>query len=325
LPVSAHDGRLVVAGAGEADRLTAFEAEGLLPANRRWLTACLRSYGLTAALWRENRAVAPFLKVGRSWVCLPFTHYAEVDAAAATAAVDALRQRWPDAPVEVRMAVPPKNPAVTAETDYDRFILDCSGDAWGNLSSRHRGKIRKAEREGLRFAVGPSELDDFYRLYARAMRDLGTPPHARRFFAELADALGPEMTVATVRAGGAVVAAAVATVRAGEMVNEWAAQAPAHDAPYPMDFLYWRLYELAGERGLRGLDLGRALRGGSLHRYKSAWHARVAPLYYRRIGFSGTSRENREGRGARMVSAIWKRLPVALSNRLGGLVRRSIA
>ncbi|WP_337996678.1 GNAT family N-acetyltransferase [Oleispirillum naphthae] len=323
MPASARDDRLVVVTAGEADRLRAFENDGLLPANRRWLAACLRAYGLSAALWRQDGAVTPFLKVGRAWVCLPFTHYAEVDAAGASAAADGLRRCRPDAPVELRTAEPP--PDAAAEAEYDRFVLDCSADAWANLSSRHRGKIRKAERDGLRFSVGPSELDDFYRLYARAMRDLGTPPHARRFFAELAEALGEGMTVATVRAGGTVVAAAAATVRAGEMVNEWAAQAAAHDAPYPMDFLYWRLYELAGERGLHGLDLGRALRGGSLHRYKNTWHARVSPLYYRRVGFSGTSRESREGQGARMVSAIWKRLPVSLSNRLGGLVRRSIA
>src|SRR5437899_2056587 len=54
---------------------------------------------------------------------------------------------------------------------------------WKGFSSKLRSQIRRAQKEAMTVRIASTELlDDFYQLFARNMRDLGTPVYARRFF-----------------------------------------------------------------------------------------------------------------------------------------------
>src|SRR5205814_2780357 len=63
---------------------------------------------------------------------------------------------------------------------------------WDGLSSRLRGKVRKAEKNEATFtAGGKDDLAAFYSLYALNMRDLGTPVYSPAFFENILDRCGP--------------------------------------------------------------------------------------------------------------------------------------
>ena len=54
---------------------------------------------------------------------------------------------------------------------------------WNGFSSKLRTKIRRAQKQGMVAQVGGIEiLEDFYGVFARNMRDLGTPVYSRTFF-----------------------------------------------------------------------------------------------------------------------------------------------
>ena len=51
------------------------------------------------------------------------------------------------------------------------------------FNAKLRNQIRKAKKSGLQFVVGHLEiLDGFYAVFARNMRDLGTPVQSKSFF-----------------------------------------------------------------------------------------------------------------------------------------------
>ena len=70
--------------------------------------------------------------------------------------------------------------------DKVAMVLELGDSAealWGRLPAERRNRVKKAGREGLTATVdGLEALDDFYGVFARNMRDLGSPVHARGFF-----------------------------------------------------------------------------------------------------------------------------------------------
>ncbi len=60
---------------------------------------------------------------------------------------------------------------------------------WDRIDRKARNQVRKAEKSGLTVTRGGAELlPEFYTVFARNMRDLGTPVYARRLFDEVAGA-----------------------------------------------------------------------------------------------------------------------------------------
>ncbi|NGZ01534.1 MAG: FemAB-like protein, partial [Nitrospira sp. WS238] len=65
--------------------------------------------------------------------------------------------------------------------------------------SKLRSQIRRAQKEGMSVRVGGKEcLDEFYAVFSRCMRDLGTPVYAKGFFAKILEVLPKETRICIV-------------------------------------------------------------------------------------------------------------------------------
>ena len=77
------------------------------------------------------------------------------------------------------------------------MLLDLAADVddqWRAFNGKLRNQIRKAEKNGLQSVIGHLEvLDAFYEVFARNMRDLGTPVYAKSFFRNIMEAF-PDTT-----------------------------------------------------------------------------------------------------------------------------------
>ena len=72
-------------------------------------------------------------------------------------------------------------------------------ELWNDtLRPKLRAQIRRPGKEGMTFRCGAAELDGFYEVFARNMRDLGTPVLPRAFFELGASSFGPSMLFAAV-------------------------------------------------------------------------------------------------------------------------------
>jgi lipid II:glycine glycyltransferase (peptidoglycan interpeptide bridge formation enzyme) len=74
--------------------------------------------------------------------------------------------------------------------------------------SKLRSQVRRAQKEGMTARVGGNEcLDEFYTVFSRCMRDLGTPVYAKGFFAKILEVFPKETRICIVSHGETPVAA----------------------------------------------------------------------------------------------------------------------
>jgi FemAB-related protein (PEP-CTERM system-associated) len=95
------------------------------------------------------------------------------------------------------------------------MILELATDTdsqWHAFNAKLRNQIRKAEKNGLQSVIGHLELlDDFYAVFARNMRDLGTPVYPKSFFRNVLEAFPSTSRIFGVNYKGTTIAAGLAS------------------------------------------------------------------------------------------------------------------
>src|SRR6516162_2099611 len=193
-----------------------------------------RSWYLMALDDGKARGVLPLVEMksllfGHFFVSLPFLDYGGIladapayEVALAAAAAELAAKRGAHH-IELRQSFAA---ARCAEAGWKlrqhkaALVIPLNADPnthWSGLSSRLRGKVRKAEKSGATFSVGTAEeLDDFYRVFGLNMRDLGTPVYSPALFQNVLQ-FTKDATVLLVRREGRPAAGAIA-LRCGERV-----------------------------------------------------------------------------------------------------------
>ncbi len=200
-----------------------------------------------------------------------------------------------------------------------------SEELWRNtLRPKLRAQIRRPAKEGMTFRCGAAELDGFYAVFARNMRDLGTPVLPRKFFELGASSFGSSMLFAAVYSStGVPVAGACCLHWRDELEVTWASSLREYNRLSPNMLLYARLMEEAIDRGVKVFNFGRSAPGGSTHRFKQQWGGHDVPLpwpfwsHHAAIGVPSA-----KSPFYRLATAAWSRLPVKVANRFGPMLAR---
>lgn len=198
-------------------------------------------------------------------------------------------------------------------------------DLWKNtLRTKLRTKIRRPGKEGMVFRCGSAELDGFYKVFARNMRDLGTPVLPRAFFQRIQSTFGSRALFAAVYTkSGAPVAGACCLHWRDEIEVTWGSSLREFNHLSPNMFLYCRLMEEAIGRGVRVFNFGRCAPGGSTHKFKQQWGGRDVALPWPFWSRHATIAVPSVDRPLfRLATAAWKRLPVSIANRVGPALAR---
>jgi FemAB-related protein (PEP-CTERM system-associated) len=205
--------------------------------------------------------------------------------------------------------------------------LPLSAGMWDRFDRKVRNQIRKAEKSGLTAEHGGASLvEDFYTVFARNMRDLGTPVYSRRLFEEVLSAFPSRARIIVVRHGGAPVAAGL-TYRTGTATEvPWASSLREHNAMCPNHLLYWRAIELAIADGCDLLDFGRSTPNEGTFNFKSQWGAAPVKLHWEYPYLAGDAVPDYGPASPKfqMAIAAWKRCPLWLANVVGPRIVRSI-
>jgi serine/alanine adding enzyme len=306
-------------------------------------TFCHQSWYLMARNDCTTRGVLPLVEMqsslfGHFFVSLPFVNYGgiladvpECEAALAAAAVD-LAVRRGARHIELRNY---SAAASWAKSEWKLrqhkaalvIRLNSNSEAhWSSLSSRLRGKVRKAERSGATFAVSESDgLADFYRVFSLNMRDLGTPVYSPVFFQNVLR-FTTDSTVLLVYRDGRPVAAAIALRRGTSIELPWICSDYSQSAFNVNEFLYWNAIQWACKLGARELDLGRSSIDAGTYRFKLQWNPEIRPLFWYYWLAPGTKLPELNPNNTKYELAIrcWKKMPVVLANRIGPWIVRSI-
>ncbi len=187
--------------------------------------------------------------------------------------------------------------------------------------SKVRSQINKGLKNGLRARIGKAELmDPFYEVFSRNMRDLGSPVHSRRFFGTIMEQFREHAFICVVSCGLQPVAAGFMFRFKDEMKNPWASSLRAFRPLAANMLLYWEMIRFACNLKLSRFDMGRSTRNAATFRFKQQWQPEERQLYWFQwsLGQDGLQAESLSFRG-------WPRLPVAMANLLGPMVRRHIS
>ncbi|HEX6309648.1 MAG TPA: FemAB family XrtA/PEP-CTERM system-associated protein [Longimicrobiales bacterium] len=273
------------------------------------------------------RGVLPLVRIrapllGNSIISMPYLNYGgpigtppaqRVLVEAAVAGAQRARARM----LQVRCRAP-LLPAPAAPARKVLVLLDLpqSPDTlWRGFPSKLRSQIRRPMKEGMQFRTGGDELDAFYTVFARNMRDLGTPVYPRRFFERIA-ATFPQFVIGTVYLNGRAVAAGAGFVWRDEFEITWASCIRDYNPLAPNMLLYWGFIEEMIRRGVRVFNFGRSTPGGSTHRFKLQWGGRDVALPWLEWNARRTTPAARP-RAAVLASTVWQRLPLSLANMIG--------
>jgi FemAB-related protein (PEP-CTERM system-associated) len=311
-----------------------------------WLSVLKKSFGhvpycLEAVEGEETRGFLALAYVeswlfGRYLVSLPYVNYGGVatdDDDAARLLIDRavdLADRLDVRRLELRHAHPtPCAQLAHARTDKAHMRLDLPATVealWKQTHSKVRNQVGKARKNGLTVAWGAHDLlPEFYAVFSRNMRDLGTPVYGRPLFARVLDQFPNQAELCVVRSGRLAVAGALLLHGWGVTEVPSASSLRSHNHTNANMLMYWHLLERAIQRGQDVFDFGRSTPGTGPYNFKKQWGASPAQACWQSYLRCGSLEETRPDnpRYRRMVS-LWKRLPLSLTRFIGPRIVRGI-
>lgn len=195
----------------------------------------------------------------------------------------------------------------------------------GVFRAKLRSQIRRAEREGMEIRFGADQLAPFYEVFARNMRDLGTPVHGRRLFEGIAAEFPQHVLFGCVHHRGEPVAAGCGFLWRGEFEMSWASSLREHNRLSPNMLLYWAFMREVIGRGGGVFNFGRCTPGGSTHRFKLQWGGSEVPLPWAQWPGGGAGEGASPDRAThRLATKLWRRVPLPVANRVGPVLARRV-
>ena len=195
-----------------------------------------------------------------------------------------------------------------------------------SFKAKLRSQIRRPEKEGVSVRFGREQVVPFFSVFARHMRDLGTPTQPRLFFDAIAEEFGEDAWFGCAYLGGTPIACGAGFRWDSEFEMTWASALVAYNKFSPNMALYWAFMERAAREGVTVFNFGRCTPGSGTHRFKQQWGGRDVPLHwYQRAAAGGEGRTPSPDDGAYSWGPrLWKRLPLPLATALGPRIVRGI-
>ncbi len=190
-----------------------------------------------------------------------------------------------------------------------------------SFPSKLRSQVRKGIKNGLNSKIGGIELlGDFYTVFSRNMRDLGSPVHSRSFFKAIFQTFPDRAAICMVYHNDIPAAGGFVFRFKERLVNPWASSIREYRHLNTNMVLYWQMISHACDMGLKIFDMGRSSRDASTYRFKKQWGPEETPLtwYTWKDGSHKTFPET-------LHIAPWRRLPLWCSNLAGPIVRKYIS
>ncbi|MFB3813636.1 MAG: FemAB family XrtA/PEP-CTERM system-associated protein [Terriglobales bacterium] len=272
---------------------------------------------------------------GNSLVSMPFFSYGGILASAPEAREQLLRRaaelarelKVRHVELRYRDAAPIGWVEATPKVTMEVPLPATADELWKRLSTGMRNKIRNAKKNDLQVEwTGAEAVDEFYRVFSRNMRDLGSPVYPRAWFENLCRCAPNDTGFIVLRDAGQAIAAGIITKFRDTVELPWSAALQESRKKYTAVLMYWSVFEWAIEHGFRRVDLGRCTRGGGTWEFKRHWNPEEKTLhwYYWLADGAEVPALRPDNPRFRLATRVWQRLPVAVANTLGPRISCSI-
>jgi hypothetical protein len=313
-----------------------------------WLQALQSAYGYQAAAFTTCAPNLPlsnslvFCRIrstftGNRFVSLPFSDHCEILTGAPEEdgeLVSTLRLKlngdnWEYLELRPVNPLPGTEKLVAPVLNYVYHRLDLERSENELFKGFHKDcvqrKIRRAERESLRYAEGTSDqlLDQFYRLFVLTRRRHGLPPQPLRWFRSLTRSFGNKLKIRVASKDGLPVASIITLSHRKTMTFKYGSSDARFNNLGGTALLLWRAMSEARAEGYEEFDMGRTDRDNAgLIAFKDHWGARCTTLTYYR--YPAGSAAPGEGPAMKVARRFMSVAPAALLRAIGSLSYRHI-
>lgn len=198
---------------------------------------------------------------------------------------------------------------------------------WDRIDRKARNQVRKAQKSDLSVVRGGVELlPEFYRVFARNMRDLGTPVYSKSLFEQVLAAFPDRARLIVVRLKDAPIAAGFTYRTRGMIEIPWASSIRDFNNLCPNHLLYWHAIETAAAEGLEVFDFGRSTPDEGTFKFKEQWGAAPLALHWEYWLPAGDALPDQSPKNPKFQLLIesWKRMPLWMANFAGPRIVRGI-
>ncbi|MCC7013707.1 MAG: FemAB family PEP-CTERM system-associated protein [Planctomycetes bacterium] len=169
---------------------------------------------------------------------------------------------------------------------YATFIKDLPDapeKVLAQMPKKSRAEARKArEKHGLKLTEGKWYLDDFFQLFHRNKRSLGSPGLPHVFFWSLCKEFGDEVRLHVVHRGNEPVSAVMSFLFRGDVLAYYSGTRDGADRECSAsNFMYMALQEWSVAQGFRRFDFGRSRKDSGAFTFKEHQGFTGADLQYR--------------------------------------------
>lgn len=190
-----------------------------------------------------------------------------------------------------------------------------------SLNSKVRNQVRKAQKNKIEI-VENDNLNNFYAVYSRNMRDLGSPVFPFPFFQEIKKQFGKNCEILSVSHQEKIIAS-MFIIKWGKYFSDpWASSIREYNRLNPNNLLYWHAIKKACTEGYKIFDMGRStIKTGTYH-FKKQWGCQPVELNYNYI-FNRSNeipQVNANDNKYENIIKLWKKLPLPLANFVGAKI-----
>jgi FemAB-related protein (PEP-CTERM system-associated) len=218
-------------------------------------------------------------------------------------------------------------PGLAINNNYVTFVLNLSQDSdivWKKFNNKVRNAIRKALKSNLEISRD-NDLKEFYSLYTKNIRDLGTPPHSYAFFKNLLLEFPEYAKIVRVQHGSMTIAALFLVSFKDTLISGWAATDKAYQKFNQNNLLYWEVIKHGCEGDYKYFDFGRSIYNSGTFKFKKPWGAEPEQLCYQYYlcnmkNMPDTSQSNPK---RQRFAKVWNKVPLPIANFVGSKIRRN--
>lgn len=222
-----------------------------------------------------------------------------------------------------------RNNNISNESDYDyidkqksTFILPLNADSdkvFNSFEKQIRRRIRKGYKSGCKIDISKKYINDFYDIYRTNMRLLGSPVHRKSFYSEILNRFSENYTILVVLYKNKVIGVQLLSFFKNTVYLPLASSLKEYNEYSPNHLLYWESIKFGCENGYELCDFGRSTIGSGPYTFKQQWNAKEITLNYCYFYSNDVMDKNSNNSYGKLelVSELWKRMPLALTNTIG--------
>lgn len=211
---------------------------------------------------------------------------------------------------------------------YAGFEREMASDEAQNLLQiprKQRAVVRKAIEGDFRITTD-KDLDTFYALFSRTVRDHGTPVFSKRFFAEVLRAFPDKADILTVWRSDQPLSSVLSYYFRDRVYPYYTGSNPDARVAGTNDLMYWKLMRHAVARGCKVFDFGRSKVGTGPFAFKKNWGFEARPISHQFFLIGRDTLPNLNPTNPRYAKLIemWRRLPLPVANAISPFISRNL-